>query len=168
MDESTRREMARTVPREVHRDARLFSYNLATIVKGAGGAYALRIPTAVSDNSGGRETVYELPQNEKTLMAMIVFEDLVRLEFFTRTSDTTYVRSIERPTGEVIWVGEGELEVINEAIGFGRVRFTPTEELMRETPDYADPNDQEKLVWDPSMEGWAVWIWWSSVLVTSW
>jgi hypothetical protein len=141
----------RRVARELGKDARLLSIDAASIVK-YDEVVSLWIPVAVSDDPKGRETVYDLPQDEKTLMGIYVTGTRIVKEFFTRHGDREYEISQETPSGEVLYTGKGDLEVINESIGYGRIRWQGTREgsAKRTIGDEPDP-----------AEGKSIWIVWS-------
>jgi hypothetical protein len=107
--------------RAVHSDALLFSLQTALPTQ-LYGKPAFWIPRAVSDNPGGRESLYDLQLNEQVLLGIYVINTLqIVRELVTRIGDTRYSMSLQTRGGKEIFAGEGDLEVINSQAGHGRI-----------------------------------------------
>lgn len=115
-------QLSREVPRSLFRDAVLFGIEQAVNVS-LFGKPAVWIPRAVSDDPGGRETVYELPMNEPTLMGFYVVDNQIIKDTFTRTAERSYSRELATQLGEVLFAGSGEIEEIDRRIGYGKIEF---------------------------------------------
>lgn len=125
------KELGRIIPRELSKDAVLLNLNLAMRVNCPVVGVSLYIPVAVSDEKGGRETVYNLPIGGKTLMGVHVCEKLtIYKTFYTRLDDNTYSVTIETMSGEVLYSGKGKLEIIDDRVGMGRLRIEPEDKGM--------------------------------------
>jgi hypothetical protein len=115
--------LSRQIPRELSKHARLFNHDHSTVAK-LFGRKALYIPVAIADSDAGRETVYELPLNEKTLMGIYVTDQLTMYkDYLTRLSDEEYESIKETVTGEVLFSGRGKLEILDERVGAGEIVF---------------------------------------------
>jgi len=109
------------IPRELSRDAKLFNFKSAPIVKFFNKT-ALYLPVAISDSPQGRMTVYKLPQGQKTLMGLYIFDSRVILDYYTRLSDELYyIVSKETISGEVLFSGSGRLNILDDRVGAGEI-----------------------------------------------
>src|SRR5207244_1652229 len=115
IDDAVINELRRDVTRNVFSDAALFGLNAAvpTLLYGQP---ALWIPRAVSDEHGGRETLYDLSQGEETLLGIYVLGQQIVKDVVTRTGDTSYSDRLETVGGKVLFAGEGDLEVLDDRV----------------------------------------------------
>lgn len=115
--------LSREIPRALSKNARLFNHEHANVTR-LFGRNALYIPVAIADSDKGRETVYELPLEEKTLMGIYVTDQLrVYKDYFTRLSDDEYANVKETAAGDVLYSGRGKLTVFDERVGAGEIVF---------------------------------------------
>jgi hypothetical protein len=115
--------LSREIPRALSKDARLFNYEHSTVTK-LFGRMARYIPVAIADSDQGRETVYELPLKEKTLMGIYVTDQLqVYKDYLTRLSEDEYATVKETAAGEVLYAGRGKLTVFDARVGAGEIVF---------------------------------------------
>lgn len=154
-DNAALSQLSREVPRSLGQNARLFGIDHAVPVRFYG-KQALWIPAAVSDNPGGRETIYELPIGESTLMGVYAVGTQLVKEMVTRTANRSYSLRLESQGGKEIFSGEGELESVDERIGYGMIHFHGERTQWAKTLLDIEPGRDNKT---------NVWVAWSFIKV---
>ncbi|MFE6288035.1 hypothetical protein [Streptomyces sp. NPDC057877] len=118
----TANDLAVDIPLTLFRDAPLLGVDLA-VRREIFGRSALWIPVAVSNERGGRRTIYELTMKQPTMTGIYVVDLHIVKEFLTRTAERSYEQQLVSRDGQVLFSGAGELEVIEERVGYGHITF---------------------------------------------
>lgn len=115
--------------------AKLLNYNLATKVPlgmyGLDMADAVHIPVQVSTRSGGRSSIYYIKKGETVMTGIFVSGDVIIRRFISRLtgisdvakSGDRYAERLLDSNGNVLFSGEGTLEIIDFSIGEGILKY---------------------------------------------
>lgn len=120
---------------------------------------AMHIPHQISDREGGRKSQYNLAVGESLMAGVITTEDGMMLRNVTRVTgsgDHANPGDIFREqwtsrSGELIYEGEGALQILDPEKGKGKVELTQTD-----TPQVAPAGLSRKV---------NIWVIWSCILV---
>ncbi|WP_158781226.1 hypothetical protein [Streptomyces sp. NRRL S-237] len=115
-------DLRRSVVSSTFKDASLFGLEASGTTVLFGKA-ALRLPVAISENSGGRRSIHDMPQDQPTLTAVYIVDLQIVRELLTRTGDSSYAVELASRDGQTLFEGMGDLEEINPGVGHSRIVF---------------------------------------------
>lgn len=135
--------------------AKLLNYNLATKVPlgmyGLDMADAVHIPVQVSTRSGGRSSIYYIKKGETVMTGIFVSGDMIIRRFISRLtgisdvakSGDRYAERLLDSNGNVLFSGEGTLEIIDFSIGEGILKY----DKMSKSAPKTRATDKSVSVW---------------------
>lgn len=92
------------------------------------------IPKQIATREGGRKSQYNLNVGETIIVGIITTEDTMMLRHVTRLTGTTpdaqsgdtFREQLKSRSGELIYEGDGTLEIVDPNIGHGEIQLSQT------------------------------------------
>lgn len=116
----------------------LANYDLATPVDLSylemGLSKGVYIPKQISTRVGGRKSQYNLVAGETIVVGVVTTEDSMMIRHVTRLTGSsqhaqtgdTFREQLKSRNGELIYEGEGSLEIVDASIGKGKITLNQT------------------------------------------
>jgi len=110
----------------------------------------LYLPRQISTREGGRQSLYYLPVGETAMAGIIITEDCLMVRSITRVTGTSehaetgdiYKEQLHSRNGDLIYEGEGPLQILNIDKGKGQIQLEQTP-----TPQHSQNANSKVEVW---------------------